>query len=310
MDQALLTRRGAPGARNEDSTSTSSSPPIDSAGSDVLLVFGGTGFVGSSVLTAALEQHAAKTTATTSKKLELLVITRTGKAPKWYDKDPSLSRAIHDGQLHFLAGDMRQSSSPDTVARAIVPWTSNAANHFLGVVSCIGCITLWNNDNMVVTNGRANIHAYQICYSLPQHSTTANSSKPKFCVISRDRTNWSQALYANLNMRSFPGYYEGKRVMDDFLAEQHDTRGYAVALQAGCVSGVRHTVPELQGSTLPFWIPLNVCCPYECPLWCCFKVINVEDLGNAVVRFILSKQPSPEIWIKNDDIKSFFQTES
>jgi hypothetical protein len=302
QQQHLLTRRGAP-ARAVVSTAESALEL--STASDILLVFGGSGFVGSAVVTAALEQHSATgsvTTTTTTKPLQILVISRTGKAPAWYGKDPILGKAIQDGRLHFLTGDMRTPNSPEEIARAIVPWTSNPANTFLGVISCIGCITLWDNQNMLVTNGEANINAYKVYNNLPR---TTKDFKPKYCVISRDRSNWNDWWYVNISY--FPGYYEGKRVMDDFLmAQQEDNKGYCVSLQAGCVSGIRHTIPEMQGSALPFFIPLQLCCPYGCPLWCLFKVIEVEELGAAAVRFLLSQKPSDAVWIENKDIKSFF----
>jgi hypothetical protein len=55
----------------------------------------------------------------------------------------ALGKAVQEDHLHFLVGEIRNPSSPQDVARAIVPWNSNPANTFLGVISCAGCITLW-----------------------------------------------------------------------------------------------------------------------------------------------------------------------
>jgi nucleoside-diphosphate-sugar epimerase len=81
-----------------------------------LVVFGGTGFVGTAVLAEALSQN---------EDLQIFVVSRTGVAPEWLSADP----AYETNRLSFLRGDLL---APDTVRDAL-----RAATSKYDIVACI-----------------------------------------------------------------------------------------------------------------------------------------------------------------------------
>ena len=236
--------------------------------------------MGSAVLTAALLEHNS---------LHVIVVTRTGAPPGWYRNDSVLASK----RLHFVAGNLLQ---PQTVTLALLPWTSNPKTRFIGCISCVGCITPWNQQNMVSTCGDANIHAYQIYRTIAP--TTA-----KFVVMTRDRSNWDDWWYPFPFL--IPGYYQGKRKVETHVMNDVDNRGYAVCLRAGFVVGTRRTIPGLS-TQLPIYVPMQ--CPCRIVSLLC-PTIDVDELGEAAVRFVLSpkEHKSKKVVIENRDIPSLFR---
>ena len=282
MEQLVVRQSAGPsrrGARPADKDALQIA--MSSAGVDTLIVFGGTGFVGSAILEAALSSNAS---------LQIVVMTRTGAPPIYYHDDPILK----SNRLHFCSGDLVHQSLSQ-LQQVLAPWTSDPRIHFVGCISCVGCITPWNQQNMVATCGDANITAYKICRTLPTPAT-------KFVVITRDRTNWSDWWYPFPYL--LPGYYEGKRKIETFLSSDVLNRGNAVGLRAGFVVGTRRTLPGLSTQVLP-WLRI----PMECPcrvveLFC--PTIPVQELAGAAVRFVLSERKSSTVIVENAQIPNFF----
>jgi hypothetical protein len=248
-------------------------------GARVLVVFGGTGFVGSAVLSVALS---------TDPQLQVVVVSRTGAPPAYFCNHPILQSK----RLLFVAGNLLQ---PESVQRALLPWTIEPQIHFVGCISCVGCITPWNQQQMVETCGDANICAYQIYRALP-------GSGIKFVVITRDRTNWSDWWYPFPYI--LPGYYEGKRKIETFIWNDEENRGNAVCLRAGFVVGTRRTIPGLS-TRIPVYVPLH--CP--CRVMGLFSpTVDVDELGAAAVRFALApkERKADATLIENEKIPEFF----
>ncbi|MEE2729501.1 MAG: NAD-dependent epimerase/dehydratase family protein [Pseudomonadota bacterium] len=238
-----------------------------------LIVFGGTGFVGTAVLAQALSQDPH---------CHLFVVSRTGVAPAWVRSNPTYQTQ----RLHFLQGDLL---APHTVIEALQPVSQRY--RILACISCVGAITPWSNQNMVRTCGDANIHAYTISKSI---------GAEKFVVMTRDRSNMDDWWYPF--PRLIPGYYEGKSKIETCIQGDADNLGNAVCLRAGFVSGTRRTVPGL-----PSWLKISV------PLQPMYKVlqqvcpvIDVEVLASAAVRFALSPQKAPRVLVTNDEIPTYF----
>ena len=98
----------------------------------------------------------------------------------------------------------------------------------------MGAITPWSQTNMVRTCGDANINAYTISREI---------GAPKFAVITRDRSNMDDWWYPFPYV--LPGYYEGKRKIEEFVANDVQNAGNAICLRAGFVVGTRRTLPGL-----------------------------------------------------------------
>ena len=247
---------------------------------DTLIVFGGTGFVGSAVLKAALSSHES---------LQIIVVSRRSEPPAYYRSDPILSKGSN--RLFFVAGDLVRQSQAE-LQQALYPWTRNPHNRFLGCISCVGVITPFDNHNMEVTNGDANILGYKICRTLP------GNNNHKFVVMTRDPTNWNDWWYICPSFN--PGYFDGKRKIESFLSSDIEHQGLAVCFRAGYVVGIRRTIPGISKQISWIYVPL------QCPC-CCAKTIQVDDLGEAAVRFVLSETKSPKVLIENDEVSSFFR---
>lgn len=239
-----------------------------------LVVFGGTGFVGTAVLAEALSQ---------SNELQLFVVSRTGVAPQWLLSDP----LYQTNRIHFLSGDLLK---PHTVRSTLRTITSQY--HIVACISCVGAITPWSQKNMVQTCGDANVNAYIISKEI---------KAKKFAVITRDRSNMNDWWYPF--PRLIPGYYAGKSKVEQFVISDTQNAGNAICIRAGFVSGTRKTVPGL-----PTSITINI------PLDPMYKIvsrfcptIDVEDLASAAVRFALSDKKAEEVFVPNDLITHYFK---
>ncbi len=238
-----------------------------------MVVFGGTGFVGTAVLAEALSQDAD---------LHIFVVSRTGVAPKWLSDDP----VYQTPRLHFLCGDLLE---PQAVRDALGPVT--AEYDVVACISCVGAITPWSQSNMVRTCGDANINAYTISKEI---------GAKKFAVMTRDRSNMDDWWYPFPHL--IPGYYEGKRKIEAFVERDVENAGNAICLRAGFVTGTRRTVPGLPTS-VKIEVPLDGA--YELvERWC--PTIGVEELARAAVRFVLSDRKAASVLVLNDEIPDYF----
>lgn len=239
-----------------------------------LVVFGGTGFVGTAVLAQALTRNEA---------LQIFVVSRTGVAPAWLASEPVYQTA----RLRFLRGDLLK---PESVRAAL----AGVSRQFkiIACVSCVGAITPWSQKNMVRTCGDANVNAYTISRQL---------GIKKFAVITRDRSNMNDWWYPFPQL--IPGYYQGKDKIEECIAADTGNSGNAICLRAGFVSGTRKTVPGLPTSLkvsvplAPMYRLLNRFCP----------TIDVKELAGAAVRFVLAESPSDTVLVLNDAIPGYFQ---
>jgi len=238
-----------------------------------LVVFGATGFVGTAVLAEALSQH---------EDLHVFAVSRTGVAPGWLSTEPVYQTA----RLRFLRGDLLE---PQTVRDALRPVTPKY--EVVGCISCVGAITPWSQTNMVRTCGDANINAYKISKEIGAR---------KFAVITRDRSNMNDWWYPFPYL--LPGYYEGKRKIEEFVTNDVSNAGNAICLRAGFVAGTRRTIPGLPTS-MRIEVPLDgVYALVErlCP------TIGVEELAGAAVRFVSSERRAETVVVPNDEIPGYF----
>jgi nucleoside-diphosphate-sugar epimerase len=238
------------------------------------VVFGGTGFVGTAVLAEALSQ---------SKEVQVFAVSRAGVAPAWVSAEP----VYQTPRLHFVKGDLL---APQSVRDALRPVT--ARHDIVACISCVGAITPWSQTNMVRTCGDANIDAYTLSKEVGAR---------KFAVITRDRSNMDDWWYPF--PRLLPGYYEGKRKIEEFVAGDVQNAGNAVCLRAGFVVGTRRTLPGLPTS-LKIAVPLDGI--YKLVERLC-PTIGVEELAGAAVRFVLSERKAREALVRNDEIPGFFK---
>lgn len=240
-----------------------------------LVVFGGTGFVGTAVLAEALSEN---------KDLQIFVVSRAGVAPAWASDEP----AYQTPRLGFLGGDLL---APQTVRDALRAVTSEY--DIVGCISCVGAITPWSQTNMVRTCGDANINAYTISKEI---------GATKFAVITRDRSNMDDWWYPFPYL--LPGYYEGKRKIEEFVEQDVQNAGNAICLRAGFVVGTRRTLPGLPTSVkieVPlggFYRLVGRLCP----------TIGVEELAGAAVRFVLSERKAETVLVPNDAIPDYFKS--
>ena len=240
-----------------------------------LVVFGGTGFVGTAVLAEALSQN---------EELQMLVVSRTGVAPEWLSADP----AYESNRLSFLSGDLL---APDTVRDALSAVKSKC--EIVACISCVGAITPWSQTNMVRTCGDANINAYIISREI---------GATKFAVITRDRSNMDDWWYPF--PRLIPGYYEGKRKIEEFVERDVENAGNAICLRAGFVVGTRRTMPGLPTS-MRIEVPLGGMYKFVdrlCP------TIEVQELAGAAVRFVLAERRARTVLVLNDSIPDYFKS--
>jgi nucleoside-diphosphate-sugar epimerase len=249
-------------------------PPSPRTLPPALVVFGGTGFVGTAVLAEALVQN---------KDLHVLVVSRTGVAPGWLLAEP----VYQTTRLSFVSGDLL---APQTVRDALRVATPQY--DIVGCISCVGAITPWSQTNMVRTCGDANINAYTISKEI---------GATKFAVITRDRSNMGDWWYPFPYL--IPGYYEGKRKIEEFVERDVENAGNAICLRAGFVVGTRRTLPGLSTSmkiAVPLdalYKPVNRLCP----------TIGVEDLAGAAVRFVLAERKAETVLVLNDEIPNYFK---
>jgi nucleoside-diphosphate-sugar epimerase len=248
-------------------TSPRATPPA-------LVVFGGTGFVGTAVVAAALSQD---------EDLQIFAVSRSGVAPAWLADDP----VYQTPRLRFLRGDLL---APQTVRDALRAVTAEC--NVVACISCVGAITPWSQANMVRTCGDANINAYTLSKEI---------GASKFAVITRDRSNMDDWWYPFPHV--IPGYYEGKRKIEEFVARDVQNAGNAVCLRAGFVVGTRRTLPGLPTS-LKIAVPLDGV--YELVSRLC-PTIGVDELAGAAVRFVLSERKAETVLVPNDAIPDFFE---
>lgn len=249
-------------------------PPSRKSRSPALVVFGGTGFVGTAVLAQALSQNKA---------IKIFVVSRTGVAPKWLLAEP----VYRTDRLTFLKGDLLE---PQTVRDAL----REPAQQYkiVACISCVGVITPWSNKNMLRTCGDTNINAYSISGEL---------GAKKFAVITRDRSNMDDWWYPFPYL--IPGYYKGKRKIEEFISDDVANAGNAICLRAGFVVGTRRTLPGV-----PTWLKLSM--PLD-PIyknvkhWC--PTIDVDELAAAAVRFVLAKKKAETVLVANEEIPDYFK---
>ena len=218
-----------------------------------------------------------------NKDLQLFVVSRTGVAPKWLSAEP----VYQTTRLSFVSGDLL---APQTVREALHAVTPKY--NIVGCISCVGAITPWSQANMVRTCGDANISAYTISKEM---------GATKFAVITRDRSNMDDWWYPFPYL--IPGYYEGKRKIEQFVANDVQNAGNAICLRAGFVVGTRRTLPGL-----PTWVKIAV------PLDGLYKLVDglcptigVEELAGAAVRFVLSERKAERVLVLNDEIAKYFK---
>jgi len=238
-----------------------------------LVVFGGTGFVGTAVLAQALMQD---------QQLRIFVISRTGTAPRWLLDEP----VYQTNRLVFLHGDLLTPQTVLDSLRDVIP-------HYqvVGCISCVGAITPWSQQNMVRMCGDANINAYTLSRKM---------GAKKFVVITRDRSNMDDWWYPFPHL--IPGYYEGKRKIEAFVEQDTENQGNAICIRAGFVVGTRKTIPGLPTS---FKVAVPLAPMYRfvdrlCP------TIGVNDLAAAAVRFVLAERKADTVLVTNDAIPDFF----
>jgi len=240
-----------------------------------LVVFGGTGFVGTAVLAEALSRDA---------ELHVIAVSRAGAAPAWLSAEP----VYQTRRLRFVGGDLLAPRTVRDALRAVAP-----EYDVVGCISCVGAITPWSQTNMVRTCGDANIDAYTLSKEIGAR---------KFAVITRDRSNMDDWWYPF--PRLIPGYYEGKRKIEAFVERDVENAGNAICLRAGFVVGTRRTVPGLPTS-LKIALPLDGVYGWVerlCP------TIGVEELAGAAVRFVLSEKKADAVLVPNDEIPGYFET--
>ena len=241
--------------------------------SPALVVFGGTGFVGTAVLAQALQLD---------EDITLLVVSRTGRAPAWLAQEP----VYQTDRLVFLPGDLL---NPHTVRESLQQVTDRY--QIVGCISCVGAITPWSQQNMIRMCGDANINAYRISREIGAR---------KFAVITRDRSNMDDWWYPFPHI--IPGYYAGKRKIESYVEQDTENQGNAICIRAGFVAGTRRTIPGLP-SWLTVSVPLSPMYRYLdrlCPS------IGVNELAAAAVRFVLSEQKAASVFVTNDAIPTFF----
>ena len=249
-------------------------PPSPQTTPPALVVFGGTGFVGTAVLAEALLQN---------KDLQILALSRTGVAPAWLSTEP----VYQTTRLSFVSGDLLAPQTVRKALRAVAP-----KYNIVGCISCVGAITPWSQTNMVRTCGDANINAYTISREI---------GATKFAVITRDRSNMDDWWYPFPYL--LPGYYEGKRKIEQFVERDVENAGNAICLRAGFVVGTRRTLPGLPTS-VKIAVPLHGL--YKLVDGLC-PTIGVEELAGAAVRFVLSKRKAARVLVLNDEIPNYFK---
>ncbi len=229
--------------------------------------------MGTAVLAEALRQN---------EDLRVFAVSRAGVAPRWLSAEP----VYQTTRLAFLSGDLLAPQTVRDALRAVTPQYD-----VVGCISCVGAITPWSQANMVRTCGDANINAYTISREI---------GAPRFAVITRDRSNMDDWWYPFPYV--LPGYYEGKRKIEEFLERDVENAGNAICLRAGFVVGTRRTLPGLPTS-VEVAVPLDGL--YELvDRWC--PTIGVEELAGAAVRFVLSERKAETVIVPNDAIPDYF----
>ena len=218
-----------------------------------------------------------------SKDLQIFAVSRAGVAPEWLSAEP----VYQTTRLTFVRGDLL---APQTVRDALGAVT--AKYDVVGCISCVGAITPWSQANMVRTCGDANINAYTISKEM---------GATRFAVITRDRSNMEDWWYPFPYL--IPGYYEGKRKIEEFVEHDVQNAGNAICLRAGFVVGTRRTLPGLPTS-VKIAVPLDGLYKLV-DRWC--PTIGVEELAGAAVRFVLSERKAETVLVPNDAIPDFFE---
>jgi hypothetical protein len=145
---------------------------------------------------------------------------------------------------------------------------------------------------MVRTCGDANINAYTISREI---------GATKFAVITRDRSNMDDWWYPFPYL--IPGYYEGKRKIEEFVERDVENAGNAICLRAGFVVGTRRTLPGVPTS-VKIAVPLDGL--YKLVDRLC-PTIGVEELAGAAVRFVLAERKAKTVLVLNHEIPDYFK---
>jgi DNA segregation ATPase FtsK/SpoIIIE-like protein len=119
--------------------------------------------------------------------------------------------------------------------------------------------------------------------------------------MTRDRSNMDDWWYPFPHL--LPGYYEGKRKIEQFVERDVENAGNAICLRAGFVVGTRRTLPGLPTS-LRIAVPLDGL--YKLVERLC-PTIGVEELAAAAVRFVLSERKAETVLVPNDAIPDYFK---
>ena len=124
-----------------------------------LLLFGGTGFVGTEILLQSLISLPY---------LRIIVVTRATEPPSWLCDDVRYDPS----RVTYVLGDLL---SPSPLLASLRSLSLNPTC----AISCVGAITPWSQKTMVRTCGVANVTAYEISRKL---------GAEKFAVVTRDRS--------------------------------------------------------------------------------------------------------------------------
>jgi len=228
--------------------------------------------VGTAVLAEALSQN---------EDLQIFAVSRAGVAPAWLSSEP----VYQTTRLSFVGGDLLATQTVRDALSSVTP-----KYDIVGCISCVGAITPWSQTNMVRTCGDANINAYTISKEI---------GATKFAVITRDRSNMDDWWYPFPYL--IPGYYAGKRKIEELVERDVQNAGNAICLRAGFVVGTRRTLPGLPTS-VKIAVPLE----YKLVSRLC-PTIGVEELAGAAVRFVLSERKAETALVLNDAIPDYFK---
>lgn len=235
-----------------------------------LLVFGGTGFVGTKICEEGINNG-----------LNVFSVSRSGTMPHWLKNE----KYKWASKVHWSKGD---ASKPGTILKYFQfhqqKTAQNTIINIVGVISCVGGFH-WRQSAMEQKCGDCNI---SICKLAKKYGIQ------RFVFISRDKTNLKDCWY--IFPYVIPGYYRGKYKAEKCVQQIYGEDGNGICLLSGFVSGTRYIFG---------WIPVPLyimcaCVQYFCP------VIDRSELACAAVRFIKSNVKTSSVFIGNKQIPEFF----
>jgi len=186
-----------------------------------LIVFGGNGYLGQHILSAAI---AAASKAGTP--LSIVAVNRSGEPGRacMYFDFPSL--LAQDKNKHITLawqkGDILQESEEALAAKISGMSSSETEDSMAAAISCVGAFG--SNEFMLQVNGEANKKAIRAC----KHSA---AKVQRFVYIS--------TVENNLPSFVLRGYFEGKRAAEKELLEQFGELGKGTVLRPGFIYGTR-----------------------------------------------------------------------